>query len=404
MKRIYLYGMAMLIFIVLAGCGSRQDDGDGPVVLTIWHDKEAEVAAALQGKLDELRPDIVVTLERKSGLTETLKMVGNNPNAAPDMFFFAHDKIGVYAEMRILSPITDFVDAGVLAQFLPKTIEAATYNGVVYQLPLYFETLLFMHNRALMGDDEVPADTRELFRFMQRATGGGHFGFIEQFTNAYFVGGWIHGFGGELITADGVPRLNSPEVVAALHYYGRLVRLMPSEAEFATINTLFRESRAAATIGGPWLIPSVREAGIDLGLAPMPVVSETGMPLAPFMGVQGLHVLRVAAENPRRNEAIRTVLNHLVSTDIGVALARASGSAPALAASFDLSVIYNDEMVMMMKETAQSAIPMPNIPEMDIMWTVAAGMLVDIHFRGHEVERATETAQNRAEDLIALMR
>jgi arabinogalactan oligomer/maltooligosaccharide transport system substrate-binding protein len=27
------------------------------------------------------------------------------------------------------------------------TLEAATYNGSLYQLPLYFETLLFMYKR-----------------------------------------------------------------------------------------------------------------------------------------------------------------------------------------------------------------------------------------------------------------
>ncbi|MCL2363444.1 MAG: extracellular solute-binding protein [Defluviitaleaceae bacterium] len=403
MKLLFVCLFAALMLTVLASCGGQADE-DGVITLVIWHDKEAEVAAALQTKLDELAPDIIVVLERKSGLTETLKLVGNSPGAAPDMFFFAHDKVGVYSEMRIIVPISDFVDAALLDLFLPKTIEAATYNGRVYQLPLYFETLLFMYNRAIMPDDDVPTNTLDLFRFMQRHTGGGHFGFVEQFNNAYFVGGWMHGFGAEMISADGVPMLDTPEMIAALHYYGRLMRLMPNEAEFATINTLFREGRAAATIGGPWLIPSIREAGIDLGIAPMPIVSETGLPLAPFMGVQGLHVLRVAAENPVRNEAIRTVLNHLISTDIGVALAQASGSAPALAASFDLPVIYNDPMVMMMLETAQTATPMPNIPEMDIMWTVAAGMLVDINFRGHEVEVAAANAQRRAEDLIALMR
>lgn len=56
-------------------------------------------------------------------------MVGNDPNSAPDMYFFAHDKIGVYAEMGILAPITDFVDKSTLDQYIPMTIEAATYKG-----------------------------------------------------------------------------------------------------------------------------------------------------------------------------------------------------------------------------------------------------------------------------------
>ena len=69
-------------------------------------------------------------------------MVGNDPKAAPDMYFFAHDKIGVYAEMGILAPITDLMDKQTLeTAYVPMTLEAATYDGEIYQLPIYFETL-----------------------------------------------------------------------------------------------------------------------------------------------------------------------------------------------------------------------------------------------------------------------
>ena len=38
--------------------------------------------------------------------------------------------------MGILAPITDFVDKSTLEQYIPMTVEAATYKGEVYQLPL----------------------------------------------------------------------------------------------------------------------------------------------------------------------------------------------------------------------------------------------------------------------------
>lgn len=144
--------VCVAVSLLMTGCSSGGTDNtaqtDGPVTITIWHDKEDEVAQALQTELDTLAPDIVVKLEKKDGLTDSLKMVGNDPNSAPDMYFFAHDKIGVYAEMGILAPITDFVDKSTLDQYIPMTIEAATYKGKVYQLPLYFETLLYMLHTA----------------------------------------------------------------------------------------------------------------------------------------------------------------------------------------------------------------------------------------------------------------
>jgi arabinogalactan oligomer/maltooligosaccharide transport system substrate-binding protein len=382
--------------------------GAKPVQLTIWHDKEDAVAAALQAELDKLKPGVAVALEKKNGLTEALKMVGNDPKAAPDMYFFAHDKLGVYAEMGILAPITDFVGAEALSGFLPMTVRAATYKGEVYQLPIYFETLMFMYNRALMADSDVPATTEGLYEYMLETTGGGQYGFLEQHSTAYYSAGWIHGFGGEIISPDGVAQLNSDKTIAALEYHLKFARLMTSESEYATVNTLFKEGKAAATIGGPWLVPAARGAGIDLGLAKMPTVDETGLPIAPYSGVQGLHALKLPAGSPEdeadRNMAIKKVLNQLCGADIGAAMAAASGCAPAFAACYELDAVKGNDMAMMMREVAENAVPMPNIPEMDVMWNVTSNMLVDVNMRGADAREAADRAQKQAEDLIKSMK
>lgn len=404
MKRLIALSLSLcMVGTMLAACSSSQDTAqeDGPVTITIWHDKEDEVAAALQAELDQLAPDIVVNLERKDGLTDSLKMVGNDPNAAPDMYFFAHDKIGVYAEMGILAPITDFIDEETLNQYLLMTIEAATYKGEVYQLPLYFETLLFMYNRLYMSDDEVPQTTEELYSYMQETTQGGHYGFVEQHSTAYYAAGWLHAFDGYILNEAGEPGLNDPNTIKALEYHKKFVELMPTEGEYATVNTLFREGKAHSTIGGPWLVPTAREAGIDLGIAPMPTVDETGKQIAPYSGVQGIQVLKVAAE--RKHDAIAKVLEVLTGDQIGISIAQASGCAPAKESCYDDPTVSQDDMVMAMYETAQNAVPMPNVPEMDVMWTVAENLLVDVNMNGADVQTSADAAQQQALDLIAQM-
>lgn len=139
--------LILIAMMILSGCSGGSDTEADLNTITIWHDKEDHVSAILAEKLAELEPEITVKLERKEGLTEALKMVGNDPKAAPDLYFFAHDKLGVYAAMGILAPITDFLSEDELADYLPLTLNAATYQGELYQLPLYFETLLFMYNR-----------------------------------------------------------------------------------------------------------------------------------------------------------------------------------------------------------------------------------------------------------------
>lgn len=405
MKRMIASLLAITILVgLLCGCGAQGQSltEEEKNTIVIWHDKEEAVSEALLGELEELVPGITVQLEYKSNLTEALKMVGNDPKAAPDMYFFAHDKIGVYAEMGILAPVTDLIDKDVLeASYVGMTLEAATYKGELYQLPIYFETLLFLYNRLYMADDKVPETTEALYAYMQEKTRGGHYGFVEQHSTAYYSAGWIHGFDGYIMDADGNVGLNKPETIEALEYHKKFVELMPGESEYATVNTLFQEGKAHATIGGPWLVSASRAAGMDLGIAPMPMIDETQIPISPYMGVQGVQVLKYAAEN--KTEAVKAVLNALMQPEVGIVLAQVSGCAPAVEACYENEAVISDDVVMAMRETAENTIPMPNRPEMDIMWTVAADLLVNINMSGQDVSESCEAAQEKAEELIGKM-
>ena len=398
MKKLFSLLLALAMIFTLAACGSQETDTNS---IVIWHDKEDAVAEVLQSYLNEALPDLNITLEKKTSLTDSLKLVGNDPSSAPDMFIFAHDKIGVFAEMGILAPVEELLPEGELTNYLGMTTEAATYKGTVYQLPLYFETLLFMYNRRYMTDDMVPSTTEELYSYMEANTGRDRYGFVEQHSTAYYSAAWIHGFGGEIINADGEPFPDADAVKDALEYHLKFVQLMPGETEYSTVNTLFLEGKADSTIGGPWMVPSAREAGIDLGIAPMPTVDETGEPLAPYSGVQGVHVLTFAAEN--KPDAVKAVLEALCSPEIGVQLALASGCAPARAECYDDEAVANDELVQAMRSTAEIAVPMPNIPEMDVMWTVMSNLLTDVNLSGRAVDESFDEAMGEAESLIANM-
>lgn len=400
MKRILAAFLAVIMLLSLAACGGKTQTD--PNRLVIWHDKEDAVIEALSAYLEQALPGVEIVFEKKTSLTDSLKLVGNDPNSAPDLFIFAHDKIGVFAEMGILSPIAELLEGEVLENYLDMTLEAASYKGTLYQLPLYFETLMFMYNRRYMQDEEVPATTDELLAYMQANTGRGRYGFVEQHSTAYYSAAWIHGFGGSIIDSQGEPFPNPDAVKDALRYHLQFVELMPGETEYATVNTLFLEGKADATIGGPWMVPSARAAEIDLGIAPMPVVDATGMALAPYSGVQGVHVLKFAAENKR--ESVKALLAALTAPELGVSLALASGCAPANSKCYEDPAVANDALVQAMRETAQIAVPMPNIPEMDVMWTVTGNLLTDVNLSGQDVDSAFAEALKEAQNLIANMK
>lgn len=402
MKQLMAIVLCLCCLLGLAACGAQSADSGNDKKLVIWHDKEEAVVAAMQDYLKEAVPDLEIVFEKKTSLTDSLKLVGNDPNAAPDLFVFAHDKIGVFAEMGILAPVMPLLPEGGTDDFLPMTVTAASYKGTLYQLPLYFETLLFMYNRRYMTDEDVPATTEELYRYMEENTGRGRYGFVEQHSTAYYSAAWIHGFGGSIIDDNGTPFPDEQAVQQALRYHLKFVALMPGETEYNTVNTLFLEGKADATIGGPWMVPSARAAGIDLGIAPMPMVDETGLKLAPYSGVQGIHVLKYAAE--KKTAAVKELLAALSKPEIGTALAVASGCAPANSECYDDALVANDPMVQVMRTTAEIAVPMPNIPEMDVMWTVVSNLLTDVNLSGKDVAASFESAKNQANSLIAGMK
>lgn len=402
MKRIISLVLALCLMTAsLAGCGTPKQE-EGPVTITIWHDKEESVVAVLADALKVLEPDITVVFEKKEGMTDALKLVGNDPASAPDMYFFAHDKIGVYAEMDILAPITDFVSEETLNQYMDVTLDAVTYKDNMYQLPIYYETLLFMYNKDLMNENEVPSTTEALLQYMADNTKDGRYGFVEQHSTAYYSIPWIHGFGGELISTDGKPLLTSEEVVNALNYHKKFLEYMPNDSEYSTVNTLFLEGKADSIIGGPWLVPTAREAGINLGFATMPTLDETGKKLAPYIGVQGVHVLKANAE--AKKDAITKVLEVITDPSLGIKMSNVAGCAPANSLCYDDPSVKDDAMVNTMKAIADEAVAMPNIPEMDIMFVIAGNLLVSVNMKGTDVTEAVADNQAKAETLIEAMK
>lgn len=58
---------------------------------------------------------------------------------------------------------------------------------------------------------------------------------------------------------------------------------------------------------------------------------------------------------------------------------------------------------MAMKQTAETAVPMPNLPEMDVMWTVVGNLLTDVNMSGKDIDESVSEAQESSESLIANM-
>ena len=352
---------------------------------------------------EELSGDsITVNFEKKSGLTDQLKLYGNDAANGPDMYLYAHDSLGTFAEMGMLSPITEVVSEDVYQDMLPMTLEAGQYKGEQYLLPVYYETLLFMYNKDLW-EGGIPDTTEGLYEYMTAHTDteAGTYALVNQHSTAYNVAPVINGFGGYIIDENAAPGLNEEKTKEAIAYNKKFAEL-EADGDYNTITTLFNEGKAAAIIGGPWLISGIREAGINLGIKSLAEFElPNGSTLMPYSGVQGIGVMKHAAEE--KKDALEKVFTALCDPAVGIALAEQSNCAPANQISYEDETVAGNEKIAAMKSTAEVAVPMPNIPEMSVMWGPAESLLAAVNKSGEDLDSAADQYQKAAETAIADM-
>lgn len=416
---------ALMLMSLLAACGSADEPAaesaapesaapasEAPqteepaesVELTVWHDNDETLMQAMADAANALLEGTGVTLtfEKRTGLSDQLKLYGGDAANGPDMYLWAHDSLGTFVAMDILEPLTNLIDESVLADDLPLTVEAGQIGGTQYLLPVYFETLLFLYNKDLWQGD-IPATTEELYEYMVANTdaAAGTYAVVNQHSTSYNVSPFINGFGGYILDDEGNPGLNDPKTIEAVEYNKKFAALQ-ADGDYNTVTTLFNEGKAQAIIGGPWLVAGIRAAGIDLGVASLSDMTlPNGEPLAPFSGVQGIGVMKVAAEE--KGDAIALALEALASPEVGVALAKAGGCAPANSLSYDDPDVAADEIIVAIEHTADTAQPMPNAAEMNVMWGPVDSMLAAVNKNGQDAASAAEEAQAAALQAIADM-
>lgn len=411
-KKIAMLLSATLIVGIFSGCANKSTNADennsgnssNQNQISIWHDGDEAIMQVIEdqvnGKLS--KDNITVHFEKKTGLTDQIKLYGSDEKNGPDMYMYAHDSLGTFVEMGVLAPITDVVEKSAYSDMLPMTLKAGQYKGEQYLLPVYYETLLFMYNKALW-EGEIPSTTEELYEYMTTHTdsAAGTYALVNQHSTAYNVAPIINGFGGYIIDEEAMPGLNNEKTQEAIEYNKKFAEL-EADGDYNTITTLFNEGKAAAIVGGPWLVSGIKDAGIDLGIKSLAEFTlPNGNTLVPYSGVQGIGVMKHAADT--KKEMLGKVLTALADPQIGTALAEQSSCAPANQKSYEVEAVSNNEMITAMKKTAEVAIPMPNIPEMSVMWGPAEALLAAVNKSGEDVKAVSEQYQKEAETAIADM-
>ncbi len=119
-----------------------------------------------------------------------------------------------------------------VADLYPSALEASVREGRLYSLPVLLETSILAYNKRIFAayGAKPPRTMRELeqaARTVFQGSGGRIAGLTMRGRDMSATSQWVdflHSFGGSWLDGEGNAALASPESLAALEFYGRLLR------------------------------------------------------------------------------------------------------------------------------------------------------------------------------------
>ena len=287
MRRIApLMAAGVIAALSLAGCTTASTDASGPVELTLWTGFTGGDRGAYEDLIKEFNAthtNIQVTMEVQPWDTISQKLpsawaTGQGPDLATPNF--DPNVLAKYLETDSLLALDAIGDSETQInadKLAPAAIEAFTVDNTLYAVPANIATLQLYYNKALFeaaGIDGPPTTVDELVEDAKALTGDGVYGLTladHETIQMWPILQWLDG--GDIVDEQGCSVLDSDANIASLTKWAGLVQdgVSPVGQTGAEADSVFSAGKAAMELNGPWAAPGYTAAGIDLGIAAVPV-------------------------------------------------------------------------------------------------------------------------------------
>ncbi len=365
--------------------------------LVLWHAYRAEEKAALEKLVAQYNaatkgPKVTTLAVPYDAFADKISAAVPR-GKGPDVFIYAQDRLGGWIEAgNTVEPIDFYLDDALRKRFIPATLEAMTYRGAVYGLPLNYKEITLIYNRKLVKTP--PRTTGELVAIAKKLTdkGAGRYGLAYSYTDYYYHAALQNAFGGRVFDSGTKPVLDNPENAKGLELLLKWVdkdQILPKEPSTALITALFNDGKAGMVFSGPWFLGEIAK-GIDFGLARLPTVDEAGgKPMRPWITVEGVYVAAPSAQK----EAAFAFVKFLTDAAAGKVMALEGRQTPANQAVYQDPKVSADPVLKAFHDQVEVAVPMPNVPEMTGMWGPATTAMSQIVRKSLTPRAALEKAQ-----------
>jgi arabinogalactan oligomer / maltooligosaccharide transport system substrate-binding protein len=292
---------------------------------------------------------------------------------APDVITAAHDWTGQLAANGLVEPI--FLSAATKKNFPAYTLNAFSYGTAVkklYGVPAAVENIGLVVNTKLA---KVPTTFSQLEKEALAVKKAKHqtFGIaVQQGTggDAYHMYPFFSGLGGYVFGTNKAGNLDPSDIGIAsptlLKNAGLVDKwnkegLISSKVDGSAAQNAFLKQQAAFWITGPWNADTLKKSGLSFKVIQVPAIVK---PSVPFLGVQGFMVTKFATSHGVDSAAKDLVTNYMAQASAQTQLAAANGRPPANAKAKS-----SDPVLAQFSNASKGGVPMPNIPQMNSVWS-----------------------------------
>ncbi|MCK4549335.1 MAG: extracellular solute-binding protein [Candidatus Krumholzibacteria bacterium] len=399
------------LFLFLSGCGGG--GGDGMTEIVIWEQKDPVEQTVLNRQLDAYtssHPGVTVsTVHFETDLLHSQFQTATLAGGGPDLVYGPSDKIGPYSVMQLIMPMENMFDAAFLGAYEKSSL--AMLEGHIYAVPDQIGNhLMLIYNKAMVKS--VPKDTDEWIEMCRGLTvddnGDGMpeiYGVVFNAVEPFWLVPFLGGFGGRVMDSRYAPTLDTPEMARALAFMADLRnkhKILPKECNYELSDTMFKKGQAAFIINGPWSLKAYIEAGMEIGVMALPMITETGRYPAPMVSSKGYSISVNVKEE--KLALVKDLLVYLTSEPVQREITSELKILPAISSLFNDEALLSDPVLKGSMEQARHGQPMPSVPEMRAIWDAMRPFYQSVMGGKLDPAKAAKDMQEQAVRKIAEMK
>ncbi|MBU1423853.1 MAG: extracellular solute-binding protein [Bacteroidetes bacterium] len=343
--------------------------------IVIWHQMrvdEREILEAQIKKYTEQNPGIIVEQLYKE--TEELRsgyIIAAIAGQGPDLVYGPSDQIGPFQVMDIILPLEDLFEKEWLESFNPKAL--TFFKGHLYQVAdkLGNHLTLIYNKDIVKTPPQTDEELIELCKKIMVIQNGKvqRYGLVWNYTEPFFFIPFLSGFGGWVMDDEGNPTLNTQANIDALNFIKDLrdrYKIIPRESDYNIAEVLFKDGKAGMIINGDWSWAGYLKAGVNIGIAPLPKITKTGLYCAPMVSPKGFSI-NSNVKKEKLPEVVK-LLKYLMEPENQLETAKLLNTMITRISLYDDPFIKNDEILVNSRLQIERGKPMPVVPELRAIW------------------------------------